>query len=109
MYTASTTITPPIAPIRRKNDDHINRCEDPHVIHHRIGLCPYGWCVAEVQDIVYVTPYPGEATTQDSDVNIRLKSEVATYGYDGLDAYELAVVKGKTTKSEGEWVSVCRW
>lgn len=80
-----------------------SHCEDFHHIHHRIGLCPYGWAVSEVDDIMYVTPYESEATTNDEEVNIKLKSEVATYGYDGLDAYELAVTRGCKIK-EQEWL-----
>ena len=35
---------------------------------------------------------------------LALRSSAGTYGYDGLSAYELAVLKGKTTLSEDDWV-----
>ncbi len=35
---------------------------------------------------------------------LRFHSSAGTYGYDGLSAYELALLKGLTTKSETKWV-----
>lgn len=45
--------------------------------------------------------YQGGATTGPV---LSLRSSAATYGYDGLSAYELAVLKGKTVASEDEWL-----
>lgn len=36
---------------------------------------------------------------------IQITSEVATYGYDGLDAYELSVMRGKTLLDENAWLN----
>ncbi len=36
---------------------------------------------------------------------IFIESRVATYGYDGLDAYELAVLHGMTTMTREEWLN----
>lgn len=53
-----------------------------------------------------VTSYQGEETAvnEDGSVTIRISSAVATYGYDGLSAYELAVMRGDFNGSEGEWI-----
>ena len=34
---------------------------------------------------------------------VRMTTIAAPYGYDGLSAYEICVLRGKTTKSEEEW------
>lgn len=44
----------------------------------------------------------GSATT---DTVLRLRSSAGTYGYDGLSAYETALLKGMTTKDENTWVA----
>lgn len=36
---------------------------------------------------------------------VHIKSMVAIFGYDGLDAYQLAVLRGRTTLSEGAWLA----
>lgn len=36
---------------------------------------------------------------------VRIKSTASSYGYDGLSAYELSVMKGKTMLSEDEWLN----
>ncbi len=54
-----------------------------------------------------VTQTASAATHQSgatTDPVLSLRSSAATYGYDGLSAYELAVVKGKTTLSEDDWI-----
>lgn len=48
-----------------------------------------------------------ETTDQGGAANIpvlKFHSSAGTFGYDGLSAYELALLKGLTTKSETEWV-----
>ena len=35
---------------------------------------------------------------------VKVRSNVATYGYDGLDAYQMAVMSGRFFGSEDEWV-----
>ena len=39
-----------------------------------------------------------------SEVQLTFRSSAGTYGYDGLSAYELAVLHGKTLQSEQSWV-----
>ena len=54
-----------------------------------------------------VTEYPDEATerggTPPADP-LQFKSSAGTFGYDGLSAYEIAVLKHLTTKSENQWI-----
>lgn len=40
----------------------------------------------------------------DSTVDLHFDSSVASYGYDGLSAYEIAVMRGDFNGSEGEWL-----
>lgn len=66
------------------------------------------WCkmsVAEVRNAFAITNYMEEATPFTGDeLTIHVKSGAATYGYDGLSAFELACMHGVTTfKSEVEW------
>jgi hypothetical protein len=42
-------------------------------------------------------------SVQGSKATLRLETVASTYGYDGLSAYEIAVLRGKTTLSEEEW------
>ena len=62
---------------------------------------------ATAEQVFAVSEYAGDATyhggapTEDP---LKVMSSAGTYGYDGLSAYELAVLYGKTTKSEEEWV-----
>jgi hypothetical protein len=52
-----------------------------------------------------ITEYEDEATNiGEGEVKVRAKSSVATYGYDGLSAYEIAVMRGDFTGSEEEWI-----
>ena len=55
-------------------------------------------------DNIFMLDNSREITPED--YNIRLQSTVHTFGYDGLSAYELAVLHRKTTLSESEWVSM---
>lgn len=43
-------------------------------------------------------------TNPNGNITFHIRSSAATYGYDGLSAYERAVMLKKTTKSEAEWV-----
>ena len=58
-----------------------------------------------------VTSYPGEETAvnEDSIVTVRINSAVATYGYDGLSAYELAVMRGDFNGTEGEYLEQLKY
>lgn len=66
----------------------------------------YKRCLSEVQKVFAVTDDPSEATPVIGEkCVIKVKSCSATYGYDGLSAYEMAVLEGKTQLSEEEWVA----
>lgn len=64
--------------------------------------------VAEVRNAFAITNYMEEATPFVGDaLTVKVKSSAATYGYDGLSAFELACMHGVTTyTSEVEW---CRF
>lgn len=62
---------------------------------------------AERYQMFCVTEYSNEATNPDSDtVLMMIRLHTATYGYDGLDAYELSVLRGKTNLSEDAWLDM---
>lgn len=61
--------------------------------------------IAEKYQLFGITEYSDEATNPTADsATIKTVLRSATYGYDGLDAYELSVLRGKTTLSEEEWL-----
>lgn len=52
-----------------------------------------------------ITEYEEEATVAKEDtVKLNCETTVATYGYDGLSAYEIAVMRGDFNGSESEWL-----
>lgn len=52
-----------------------------------------------------ITEYEREATgIGEGEVVLKLKTSVATYGYDGLSAYEIAVLRGDWYGDEESWV-----
>lgn len=57
--------------------------------------------VSEVFDALLVSD---TAPRVEQASRLRLRSSAVTYGYDGLSAWERAVVMGKTTLSEEQWV-----
>ncbi len=58
-------------------------------------------------DLFSITEYEEEATTVgDGAVVLKVRSSVATYGYDGLSAYEIAVLRGDFYGTEGEWLEL---
>lgn len=58
-----------------------------------------------IQDAFTVVDSAEKATKFGEDAYLlKYRSHAATYGYDGLDAYELAVMRGKTNLSEEEWL-----
>lgn len=59
---------------------------------------------SRISDLFAITDDESEAQITRNTVSIKLKSQVGTYGYDGLSAYESAVLYGKTTLSEEEWI-----
>lgn len=61
---------------------------------------------SQVDDLFGITAVSNEADySESSSVNIEVRSMVATYGYDGLSAYEIAVISGQTALRQSEWVS----
>lgn len=61
---------------------------------------------SRVDDLFGITAVSNEADySESSAVNIEVRSMVATYGYDGLSAYEIAVISGQTALRQSEWVS----
>ena len=51
-----------------------------------------------------ITEYIEEDNTGTTDVaTLKMNDNVASYGYDGLDSYQLAIVEGRFNGSEGEW------
>ena len=61
--------------------------------------------MSEVQLVLSVQSALTEDCISD-DITIAVKSEVNTsYGYDGMDAYELAVFRGTTEASEEDWLN----
>lgn len=61
---------------------------------------------AIADNVFTVTEFPAEATLHGGAPSqpLKVKSSAGTFGYDGLSAYELAVLHGKTTKSEEQWI-----
>ena len=59
------------------------------------------------QQVFAVTDDPEEATDQGGaslETTLKFTSSAGTYGYDGLSAYEVALLKHLTNKPETEWV-----
>lgn len=57
-----------------------------------------------------ITEFEEEATNMgEGEVVLKVKSSTATYGYDGLSSYELAVLRGEWTGTEGEWLKHQRY
>ena len=93
----------PVCP--RRPGPHPN---DPSFIHphdHRFN----DRCLMRARkDYVFaLTDYPSEETVTDEsgEVTVRLASAVATYGYDGLSAYQIAVMRGDFSGTEGEFLA----
>lgn len=72
-----------------------------------VSLPPLGrMSRSQVDDLFGITAVSNEADySESSAVNIEVHSMVATYGYDGLSAYEIAVISGQTALRQSEWVS----
>lgn len=72
-----------------------------------VSLPPLGrMSRSQVDDLFGITAVSNEADySESSAVNIEVRSMVATYGYDGLSAYEIAVISGQTALRQSEWVS----
>lgn len=60
--------------------------------------------VVEIQRAFSLTSYQNDANKKTDVVTLEWEKVAATYGYDGLDAYERAVMLGVTSLSEKQWV-----
>lgn len=59
----------------------------------------------EERSVFAVTDVEAEATVKYKEtLTLRINTVAASYGYDGLDVYEKAVLLGKVTASEEEWI-----
>ena len=67
-------------------------------------------CRSMKQDLFAITEFEEEATNlPEGTVVLKAKSSTATYGYDGLSSYELAVLRGEWNGTEGEWLKHQRY
>ena len=67
-------------------------------------------CRSMKQDLFAITEFEEEATNlPEGTVVLKVKSSTATYGYDGLSSYELAVLRGEWNGTEGEWLKHQRY
>lgn len=56
-------------------------------------------------DLFSITEFESEATNiGEGAVVLKVKTSTATYGYDGLSSYQLAVMRGDWNGTEGEWL-----
>lgn len=98
------TLTPEGTPGCARYPGH--RPNDPPMMHphdHRFN----DRCLmrARKEYVFALTDYESEVTeAYEDEITLRLKSAVATYGYDGLSAYEIAVMRGDFNGTEGEWL-----
>lgn len=80
---------------------------NPHFIHPHDHRSNDRCLMRSRMDYVFaLTSVPSEAdgVSSDGEATLRFKSSVASYGYDGLSAYEIAVMRGDFNGSEGEWL-----
>ena len=62
-------------------------------------------CRSKKEDLFSITEFENEATNIGEGVGVlKVKTSTATYGYDGLSSYELAVLRGDWNGTEGEWL-----
>lgn len=62
-------------------------------------------CRSKKEDLFSITEFEDEATNiGEGVVVLKVKTSTATYGYDGLSSYELAVLRGDWNGTEGEWL-----
>lgn len=52
----------------------------------------------------YENEEEGVPTASSGEVTLRFNTSTASYGYDGLSAYEIAVMRGDFDGSEGDWI-----
>lgn len=60
---------------------------------------------SQIDNVFGITALAEESESlPENTLHVKLTSAVATYGYDGLSAYEIAIMSGETTLSQAEWV-----
>ena len=82
------------------------RPNDPSFLHPHDNRFNDRCLMRSRKDYVFaLTDYPSEETVtgESGEVTVRLASSVATYGYDGLSAYQIAVMRGDFSGTEGEY------
>lgn len=61
--------------------------------------------LSQIDNVFGITALAEESESlPENTLHVKLTSAVATYGYDGLSAYEIAIMSGETTLSQSEWV-----
>ena len=84
------------------------RPNDPCFIHPNDNRFNDRCLMRSRKDYLFaLTDYASEATEtgESGEVTVRCSSAVATYGYDGLSAYELAVMRGDFSGTEGDFLA----
>lgn len=89
-----------------KNWDSLRRGDmEPH--RHPVDCKFNDRCLMRTRkdDLFSITEFESEATNiGEGVVVLKVKTSTATYGYDGLSSYELAVLRGDWNGTEGEWL-----
>lgn len=88
------------------------RPNDPSFLHPHDNRFNDRCLMRSRKDYVFaLTDYPSEETyTDDSgEATVRCASSVATYGYDGLSAYQIAVMRGDFSGTEGEYLESLKY
>lgn len=101
------TITPSDAPVPHRVPRPGINPNDHNTIHpHDFRGNERSLMRSRVEYAFAITSYPTEAddTESSEEVTLPLKSSVASYGYDGLSAYEIAVLRGDFDGTESEWL-----
>ncbi|WP_300877903.1 hypothetical protein, partial [uncultured Bacteroides sp.] len=106
LFPTNTTFTPSNAtvchrfPLQPVNDRHFIHLND----HRSNDRC----LMRSRMDYVFaITSFPTEeeGVPSNGEITLQFKSSVASYGYDGLSSYEIAVMRGDFNGTEGEWLN----
>lgn len=86
--------------------DHHHPCELRHVGQPFRNTVHCGKrSQSQIDNVFGITALAEESESlPENTLHVKLTSAVATYGYDGLSAYEIAIMSGETTLSQAEWV-----
>lgn len=88
------------------------RPNDPAFLHPHDHRFNNRCLMRSRKDYVFaLTDYPSEETYigESGEATVRCASSVATYGYDGLSAYEIAVMRGDFSGTEGEYLEALKY